>query len=256
MSKNTSTTTVTPAATDTEHTAPEATPVAVTPTTTPVTASIPTGQKSPALFGGNFPVDWAGSRAIAVNSDGTKYAVLIATGDVHQGEIADISPRALAYGYALGARRKADADGAGEKNTQKGIDTAITLSGDAVKFSDWCAPRISGPREETATPLDLQLKTLLIAKLRPSKDNKGKLVWNTLTTAVKTKKIKLTGFSGTASRLFNRYFEVVKLVLDVEPTEEQIDTFKALNIAAAEKALAEAARCQAELAEAEDTPWA
>jgi hypothetical protein len=82
------------------------------------------------------------------------------------------------------------------------------------------------------------------------------LVWNTLTTAVKAKGVKLTGFNGGTTNLFTRYFAIVKLALDLEPTEEQIATFKELNIAAAEKAVAEAAKRQAELAKTEDTPWA
>ena len=228
MTKNTSTAAVTPADDAPEPTTPEATPAPVTPTTTPVTASIPTGQKSPALFGGNFPVDWAGSRAIAVNSDGSEFAFLIATGDVYQGRIVDVSPRALAYGYALGARRKADADGAGEKNTQKGIDTAIALSGDSVVFSDWCAPRVSGPREETATPVSLQVKALLIAKLKAGG----------LGAAIKAKKIKLTGFTGGTNSLFTRYAAVVKEATGMEATAEQWEGFTSRTLDEATAAIA------------------
>lgn len=223
MSKNTPTAATTSAADVSEPTTPEATPEAVTPTLTPITTSIPTGQKSPAL---DHPPEWTGTRAVAVSPDGTEYAFLANNGQVYQGFVSAVSARALAFAYGFGAKQKSDSDGAKDKD--KTAETAQAISGELVQFSDWCAPRTSGPREETATPVSLQVKALLIAKLKTGG----------LGAAIKAKKIKLTGFTGGTDSLFTRYAAIVKEATGMEATAEQWEGFTTRTLDEATAAIA------------------
>ena len=195
--------------------------------TTAVSASIPEGQKSPALM---HPLGWLGTRSVAVSPDGSEYAFLGNNGIIYQGFLLASSPSARAFGFAFGCKQKSDSDGAKDKAATD--ETALRLIAPDADILAWCPPRVSGPREETATPLALQVKALLITKLKSGG----------LAKAVKAAKIKLTGFTGGTDSLFLRYAAVVKEATGMEASPEQWTGF-------VERTLAEAAATIAEIAE-------
>ena len=223
MSKNATTNATTATTPDPETEMLDSGSVALTP----ITATIPAGQKSPAL---NHPAGWLGTRSVAVSPNGTEYAFLGNNGIIYQGFTLAASTSARAFGFAFGAKQKADSDGAKDKAATD--ETALRLIAPQADILAWCPPRTSGPREETATPLSLQVKALLITKLKTGG----------LGAAVKTAKIKLTGFTGGTDSLFARYAAVVKEATGLEASPEQWTGF-------VERTLAEAAATIAEIAE-------
>jgi hypothetical protein len=190
---------------------------------TPVTASTPSGQKSPAL---DHPPEWLGTRSITISPDGAEYAFLGNNGLIYQGFTLAATATARAFGFAFGAKQKADSDGAKDKSATD--ETALRLIAPQAGILAWCPPRTSGPREETATPISLQVKALLIAKLKTGG----------LGAAVKAKGIKLTGFTGGTDSLFTRYAAVVKEATGMEATEAQWTGFTTRTLAEATAAIA------------------
>jgi len=178
------------------------------PTLAAISATIKEGEKSKSLV---LPDGWHATRTLAASPDGSEYAFIGNNGEVYQGRTGDVSPQALAFGYAFGAKQKADSDGAKDKG--KTAETAQRITG-IVGIEDWITQRTGGG-EGSTDPMALQVKAILMTKLAATK----------LAAAIKAKGIKRTGFSGGVEVQCARYFAIVEEAMGRKPDEATAKAF-------------------------------